>query len=213
MRETKKKKSNSKKIIIITLLLISIFCCVRLVLETTHTNREKIAEQRKRAQIVKKISDSGMMEEEIVSNENCEYTIEENGNVTLGYYDGSKESIVIPLEIDGKTIEKIDTTAFEDNVNLEVIKVPQKIAKNTEQLKDFEVNEKLSNDNYIVYTTIQEYNEEYLKYIELNEEEKQKVEALPSKFAVSIDKIYTPEMKELYSNLGTGINSSLPKKI
>ena len=183
-RKVKNKKSYKKIILII--IAIALVICSSFIFNKEKTDTTKIATQKIRAKTVQKIIDNGMMEEETLSDDNCEYTIEENGNVILNYYDGTKDSVVIPTQIDGKTIEKIDTTAFEDNTNLEVIKVPQEIAKNTEKLKDFEVNEKLSDNDYVVYTATQEYNEEYIKYIELSEEEKQKYVTMYGIYGINV---------------------------
>ena len=63
------------------------------------------------------------------------------------------------------------------------------MATNVEYIPDFEVNEKLKDDNYVVYTTTREYSDIYKEYLILDDEEKSKLGVIPNKYFVSEEKI------------------------
>ena len=51
------------------------------------------------------------------------YTIETDGTITLDYYIGDKTEVTVPLEIDGKTVAKIDWACFYDAREFDAVKV------------------------------------------------------------------------------------------
>lgn len=107
------------------------------------------------------------MDEKTITEENSQYDSLENGNIILYEYSGYTDSVIVPKELDSRKIEKIDSNAFIDNENLEMIKIPGEISKNIERIEGFEISEDLSDEEYVVYITTKRYNEEYLKYIKL----------------------------------------------
>ena len=123
-----------------------------------------------------------------LNNENCEYSIDnENDTVKIDEYYGFEDCIIIPDEIDGKKIEEINTEEFSNSTNLETIKVSKEIAAKIEEIPNFEVNESLEEENYIVYTTTREYGEAYKGYLELPEEEKEEIDFVPPKYEIPIE--------------------------
>lgn len=135
----KRKNKIISKTIIIAILLAIIIVCIKTVNSNTLMSKiEDNKEQKIKAEDVQKIVNSGNMQEEDVTDKNCEYTTLENGKVEINYYNGEMDSIVIPTEIDGKQVENINASAFENNKNIEIIKVPHKIAENTKEIKNFE---------------------------------------------------------------------------
>ena len=52
-----------------------------------------------------------------------EYDVLSNGTVEITYYDGYSTSVVIPSQIDGKTVTSIGDYAFED-VDLKSVTIP-----------------------------------------------------------------------------------------
>ena len=132
--------------------------------------------------------------------ENCEYKLNsENSTIEIEEYKGDDDCVVIPEEIDGNKIENIDTSSFSDCYNLETIKIAKEIAEKIDEIPDFEINEELEEENYVVYTTTREYGKAYQYYIGLSEEEKAEVAVIPNKFDVPIENVYSEKMQNLYT--------------
>ena len=150
-------------------------------------NREKISKFGINGSIIEKNLASEKIKEEIINEDNSQYDSIENGNVILLEYCGDEECVVIPEELDGRKIGKIDPKAFINKKLLEKIKIPVEIAKNIETIDEFKISEALSDKEYTVYITTKEYTEGYLIYMKLTEEEKSKVDSIPTKFVVSAE--------------------------
>lgn len=195
----KRKNKIISKTIIIAILLAIIIVCIKTVNSNTLMSKiEDNKEQKIKAEDVQKIVNSGNMQEEDVTDKNCEYTTLENGKVEINYYNGEMDSIVIPTEIDGKQVENINASAFENNKNIEIIKVPHKIAENTKEIKNFEKNKYLSNNEYTVYTSNSEYNSDYISYVENETNNNLKQEVIPSKFTVPLSTVYSQNFNVNY---------------
>lgn len=177
-------KSKIKKRCIITGILILLILIGSFIM---FANREKISKFGINGSIIEKNLASENIKEEIINEDNSQYDSIENGNVILLEYCGDEECVVIPEELDGRKIGKIDSKAFINKKLLEKIKIPVEIAKNIETIDEFKISEALSDKEYTVYITTKEYTEGYLIYMKLTEEEKSKVESIPTKFVVSAE--------------------------
>ena len=166
-----------------------------------------IQPQEKNAYAIKIGMANNSITEEKLSDSNCTYEINLDGQAMVTQYFGDKDSVVIADEIDGYKIESINTDIFTNSENLEIIKIPASIDKNIEEIDNFERSSILSDDEYIVYTTTKDYNEEYLEYITLSKEEKAQKEVVPTKFLVPINHIYSEKMQALYPSVTA---SSIP---
>ena len=123
-----------------------------------------------------------------LNNENCEYSIDEKKNtIQIETYNVSGECVVIPNEIDGKKVESFNLERLSNNTSLETIKVSKELATQIENIPNFEINESLEEENYIVYTTTREYGEAYKGYLELTEEEKEKIDFIPPKYEIPLE--------------------------
>lgn len=189
-------KSNIKKISIVIVILFLVLSSFLF-----YKNREQIAKSNiniaKKESIIEDMLNYRDMSEETINENNSQYDSTENGNIILMGYSGDRDSIIIPKELDGRKIEKINSEAFIKNKNLEMIKIPKEIAENIENIEKFEISNNLSNDEYIIYITTKEYTQEYLKYIKLTDEEKSKMFAIPKKFIVTIEEIYSNKPKSI----------------
>ncbi len=174
------KSKFKKRSILIGILLIIIIAGSFII----YNNKEKITNLGIKASEIEKSLASENIKEEIINENNSQYDSIENGEVILLEYCGDEESTVVPNELDGRKIGKIDSRAFINKNNLEKIKIPVEIAGNIEQLEEFKISESLSDKEYVVYITTKEYTEGYLIYKQLTDEEKAKVEAIPPKFQV-----------------------------
>lgn len=67
------------------------------------------------------------LKEEVSSEENSQYDSIDTNNIILMEYYGNKDSVIIPEEINGKAVTKIEPNAFLISTNLEMIKIPKKI--------------------------------------------------------------------------------------
>ena len=123
-----------------------------------------------------------------LNNENCEYSVNNKTNmIQIDKYNIQGDCVVIPNEINGKKVESINVDEISNNTSLETIKVPKKLANQIEKIPNFEVNESIKDENYIVYTTTREYGSAYKAYLELTEEEKEKVSFIPPKYEIPLE--------------------------
>ena len=180
-------KTKLRKIIIVIIIMLLVFSMFIIYNNRKQTTNVSIGVNKKEF-LVQDLLTYREIEDETITKELSRCESIENGNLILLEYTGNKESVIVPKELDGSKIEKIDSKAFETDRNLEMIKIPVEIAKNTEKIEGFEESESLSNEEYTGYITTKEYNEEYLKYIKLTEEEKEKQGIEPTRF-VNTDKI------------------------
>lgn len=123
---------------------------------------------------------------------------DETKTIEINEYIGEEDVITISDIINGYKIVKIDENAFKNCENLEKIRIPKSLQNLNIKIKYFEINPLADDEEYIEYITTKEYNESYLKYLELTEEEKKEIEAIPSKFYVPVEEAYTEEFEELY---------------
>ena len=120
----------------------------------------------------------GFLIEETLSPENVDYEYSKEGKLKLRGYFGYADSVIVPLEYNGNTVELLDGDIFKYAENLEIIKVPREIADNIGRIVNFERDEEFSNEKYVVYSTTKKYNENYLEYLKLSREEKKEYELL-----------------------------------
>lgn len=120
-----------------------------------------------------------------VTKENCSYELTGDGKLIIYNYIEDVDSVIVEGDIDGHPIDDIDTKTFSHCENLEIIKVSNDI-KNTQKIENFEKNDILSNDQYTVYLTTKEYNSDYIKFLSLSKEQRQKIGEAPKKFIVSV---------------------------
>lgn len=182
------RTGNKKKILYVWVLLISIIVLSAICLATKEKNKWQEAvkvgtdiDLKKNEILLSEKQENGSVR---VSKVNYIYKSESDG-VRISEYSGDEECITIPTQIDGKKVEKVEKNAFEECYNLETIKVPVELKNVVTEIKDFEVNEENSNDEYIEFNTTKEYSEIYKAYMELTEEEKEKTIITPYKYAVS----------------------------
>ena len=55
------------------------------------------------------------------------YEINENGKISITKYKGNEESLIIPKEIDGKEVECLKTSAFENDTKLVTVTIPDSV--------------------------------------------------------------------------------------
>ncbi len=196
----KKKYTKAKKIsriLIISLLLILLTSLSILYLNKETTEKLNMNSIDKNTIAMNNLLENETEEEGIVKASNSQYdTIDANSIILLEYC--GKEAIVIVSErIDNYTIKEIDPKAFINCSNLEIIKIPITISEYVKEINGFERNENLSNEKYIIYSTIREYTEEYLNYRNLTQEEKNKVEVIPRKFKTTLNEMYSNQVQTL----------------
>ena len=194
---------------ICTIILISVLLILFLVNKNhsiDKTGLSDIQSKEVKAQAIQLEYEQDLIVDESAGYENCEYEVNEDGKATLNQYIGTNNSIVIDDEIDGYIIDEVKADAFKNADDLEVIKISSKIANNIEKIENFEICENLSNDEYVVYTTNQNFTDDYINYLMLSDEEKFKMEVVPQKFRVSLDYVYSDEIQKIYGNID---NSSL----
>ena len=181
-------KSKIKKIsiiIIICLFLISLFILYKNVKQTNIIN-SSISEPKS---LVQELIPYRKMSEETIDENNSQYSSTENGNIIIMEYSGDKECVIVPNELNGHKIENIDAKSFINKENLEEIKIPIDIAKNIEELEEFQIDKNLSDDEYIVYVTTKEYTEEYINYIKSTPNQELKNTVIPRKFVSTVKNI------------------------
>lgn len=139
------------------------------------------------------------IENEIAEVTYIENSKKENDNqIIINKIQSNEADFVLPKEINGKTIEKIEEDAFEECLNLEVIKVPVELKEALTELKYFEINDKNKDEDYIELKTTREYSEAYIIYMSKTEEEREALEIIPDKFDVPLEEVYSAEMEEIY---------------
>ena len=188
-------------IAIIAILFIFVYSSKTKTITLTETIQEK------NTYAIQTRIENNLISEEILNNNNTIYEINTNNHAIITSYFGTEDCLIIENEINGYKIDEINTDIFSDSMSLEMIKVSNNIAKKIEKIKDFEKSEILSNDEYSVYITTKDYTESYLSYIKQSDEEKQKSEAIPNKFIIPIENIYSEKTKQLYGN---ATESSIP---
>ena len=189
LEETKIKLSSTKKVNMNSELEEELVKPAKLELHEVVYVDENGEKQDENRAVVEKNED---IKEEFVevklNNENCKYSIDENKDtVQIEAYNVSSECVVIPNEIDGKKVESFNVEKLSNNTNLEIIKVPKEIADKVDNIPNFEINESLEEENYIVYTTTREYGEAYKGYLELTEEEREKIDFIPPKYEIPLE--------------------------
>ena len=138
---------------------------------------------------------------EIVSLDNCDYKYsEDSGNLILRDYTGYADSVIIPESLNGKIVESIESNMFEYDNNLELIRIKKKISEYIDKIDNFQINEELSDEEYIVYVTNKTYNKDYFKYIGLSDSEKSEYEVIPPKFIVTLDEYIQNNQKKSEAN-------------
>ena len=148
--------------------------------------KDIVVEETEKSEEIEKNTENYVENE--LNNENCEYSINsENDMLKIDKYYGLGDCIVIPNEIDGKKIEEVNTEDFSNSTNLETIKVSKEVATKIEEIPNFEINENLEEENYIVYTTTREYGEAYRGYLELSEDEREKIDFIPPKYEIPLE--------------------------
>ena len=204
-----------KKIIIgigigigIVLLIISMIA-VSFYNNESKINHEILSTKEKNSSILQMVIKREDIREETVDSDNCEYTIDGKRKATLTRYLNDEDSVIIPRYIDEYEIESIDEDIFLYNDSLEFVKIPVEIASNVNNITNFEISEELSNDEYVIYVTTKEYSKQYLEYIKLTDEEKSKVEAIPGKFLVPLENVYSEKMQQLYGNREGSVNENI----
>lgn len=136
---------------------------------------------------------------------NCN-AITENNVTTIEKYNGSANTIIINGDIlDGNTLE-INSNAFLECSNLDTILIDKTIANTDYKIENFEINTENQDEQYIEYKNTQNYSEAYKLYLELSEEEKNKLEIIPEKYNIPMsalnlqsnnDEITIPEKFDL----------------
>lgn len=178
MRSKLKKLSIISSIVIILFLITSLF--------VLHINKVEVSKLNIANDIEKLAIEENTLykdlKEEFADSTNCQYDTIDNGNIIITEYYGDKDSVIIPEEINGIKVEKISEDAFFISENLEIIKIPIEIAENIYEINGFERSEQLSNEEYIVFKTTNEYTEIFLQYRNLSDEEKKSVLVIPRKF-------------------------------
>ena len=194
-------KSKIFKAIIIFLIMILLGITSYIILKNNLKVKNEsltIDTKTKNSYIIQEELNHNNISEEILDSSKCNYEINDNAEVVINNYISDKDCVIVQDKINGYEINKINEKAFANNENLEMIKVPEKVASNIEKIEDFEVNDILTNNEYTIYTTTKEYNEDYIKYNQLSDEEKNTYEVIPEKFLTPITTIYSDK---LYTNL------------
>lgn len=188
------KKLMKRFLITMCCLLIIFFiitCCVERTLDTDvntlKNSKEMLKVQSKVTKVINKEIKSNLLKEETISFKNCDYEFTDEDTLKITKYLGDSDSVIIPDKIEGNVVEQISQNAFKNTKNLELIKISKKIGNDKFEILDFEKNEELSDNNYIAYTTTKEYNENYLKYLDFDQELKNRIRAVPSKLIESND--------------------------
>ena len=123
-----------------------------------------------------------------LNNENCEYSINEKTNmIQIDKYNIQGDCVIIPNEINGKKVESINVDEISNSTSLETIKIPKKIATKIEKIPNFEIDESLEDEKYIIYTTTREYGSAYKAYLELTDKEKENVSFIPPKYEIPLE--------------------------
>ena len=141
---------------------------------------------------------------------NCEITTQ-NNTTTIDKYNGNADKIIIEKNmISGDTL-KIDSKAFLECGNLTSILIDKSIANDEIKIENFEKNNKYEDKRYVEYKTIQQYSDSYNQYLNLSEEEKNKIGIIPNKYDIPINAIYTSSMQKNY-NVSEIEEKQLPEK-
>ena len=185
----------NKKIIILTIIM---FFCISGIL--IYYNSKKYEET---------ISINANLTHVVILEENNCKTSTENNVTILQKYNGSAGTVVIQKEmVQGEALE-INSEAFLQCDNLESILIDKSLVSENLKIPNFEVNTNYEDERFVEYTTTQEYSEAYQRYLELTEDEKSKLEVIPSKYDIPMSVLYTDSMEENYS-VSTLSEASIP---
>ena len=186
-----------KKIYILCISIILLISVLGLFLINSHQEIEVISKSttKQDSYNIKELITNKIENDEIVSLNNCDYKYSKSGNLILRDYIGYADSVRIPQNINGKTVESIECDMFNNDENLETIRIPRKISQNIEKIEKFQINEELSNEEFVVYLTTKTYNDQYLKYIQLSDSAKAEYKVIPPKFIITLDE-YIKNKKE-----------------
>ena len=213
------KKGVEKKIIIAIIVICILSILIFLMVQKNHNREIQISynneiqkeekiivvrgeEQKENKHDEKIIVEYDVAQVELNSN-NCEYIVNETEEIEIEEYIGNEDIIMVPAEINGQKIDKIDKNAFENCENLERIQIARELVDERIEIKYFEINKETENEEYVEYVTTKEYNESYLAYMELTEEEKAQLGVIPSKFYEPVEEAYSERFQSLYSNKAT----------
>lgn len=190
----KRKKQNIKNISRILIISLIIIVCASL--SILYFNKESTEKLNKSSTDKNTIAMNTLLEnktekEGIVKASNSQYDTIDAESIILTEYCGNESRVIVSEKIDNYTIKEIDPSAFLNCENLEIIKIPVNIAEYIKEIDGFEKNNDLSNEKYVIYSTIREYTNEYLRYINLTDEEKSKVEVIPKKFKTTLKNMYS----------------------
>ena len=141
---------------------------------------------------------------------NCEI-ITENNVMTIQKYNGSANTIIINEEVLEGNGLAIDSNAFLECGNLETILIDKNSIENGFEINNFKINNQYEDEQYVEYKNIQNYSEAYKKYIELSDEEKNKIGIIPEKYEIPISAMYAQSMKETY-NLSENNQINIPEE-
>lgn len=176
-----KQRKNKKIAIVIAILIITIIISLT-VLIIQKANKKEVITINNNIGIIENMLANEIIKDQILQEKYCEYSTNGNGTISIQAYFGTEESLVIPEKINNYEIQDINADAFKSSEELEMIKIPVKIGKNIKEIQDFQKSEKLTDEEYIVYITTKTYNEQYIEYMKLSQEEKAERPAIPRKF-------------------------------
>lgn len=143
---------------------------------------------------------------------NCKYECSgKEKKITIKSYQGTEDCVIIPKEINGYEVEKIDSNAFKKCYNLETIKIAKELKSIVKDIDDFKINKQFESEKYIEYITTREYCEAYIEYMNLSNEEQLSQEVIPNKFNVPASEVYSQEIKNTYK-LKETTDENLPSK-
>ena len=198
MKKKREKQNIIKKIS--KILIISLIVCASL--NIVHFNKKSTEKlnmtyKEKNTIAMNTLLENKTEKEGIVKESNSQYDTIDGTSIILMEYCGNEATVIVPEKINNYIIKEIDSRAFLNCENLEIIKIPVNIAEYIKEINGFEKNNDLSDENYVIYSTIREYTKEYLRYINLTDEEKSKVEVIPRKFKTSLDKMYSNKVQAI----------------
>lgn len=149
------------------------------------------------------IISKSIIEPNAVTLEKSNCTISEDNYVAkIKKYNGGAEAVIIDANAINCSKIEINNDAFLECTNLETILIDKSLVGENIDIEDFEINTDYTDEQYIMYTTTKEYNEEYQQYLELSEEEKNALEIIPDKYEVSMAALYSESMEENYNVSG-----------
>ena len=146
----------------------------------------------------------------ILAENNCEITTENNKTI-LEKYNGNADKVIIDKSVILGDTLSIDPKAFLECGNLSSILIDKTIANEKIKIENFEKKDEYIDEKYVEYKTTQQYSESYNQYLNLSEEEKNKIGIIPNKYDIPINAIYTSSMQKNY-NVSEIEEKQLPEK-